>query len=238
MSNDSSIYYRLGQAITTMPNLNNYPYASATLDWIAEVQALVDSTGKIAAITELNSLVNFLYMNSMREKSVGKIYVLLKRTLVSLEMKLPAGLQGAFIPAGNVHDALTGVGKALATATQDLLIIDPYLDEKVMEFIGQAKETVTIRLLADAKSHKPSFKPAVTRWTQQWASKWPVEARLAPAGTLHDRLIVIDETEVYALGQSFNALAVRAHTSLVRASTEVAQEKVSAYRTIWASAAL
>jgi hypothetical protein len=38
------------------------------------------------------------------------------------------------------------------------------------------------------------------------------------------------------LGQSFNGLAQRAHTSLVRADAETAALKVAAYRDMWQKA--
>jgi hypothetical protein len=64
----------------------------------------------------------------------------------------------------------------------------------------------------------------------------PLEARLAPDRSLHDRLIIIDERDSWSLGQSFNALAARAPTSLIRADTETAQLKIQAHAQIWQAA--
>jgi hypothetical protein len=52
----------------------------------------------------------------------------------------------------------------------------------------------------------------------------------------HDREIIVDGVDVFVLGQSFNALAERAHTSIVRADAETAALKVAAYRDIWQKA--
>jgi hypothetical protein len=240
MSNDvQTLYHRLGQAISVMPDLLQFPIPRKNLDWLGEIDAVVAASGELAAISELRVLSDALHNTEYaRRNGAPKIYVLLQRVLRTLEMKLPVGSQGAFISAGNVHDAMVGIGKVLQIATRDLLIIDPYLDEKILsDFVGQASENITIRLLADAKSHKPSFKPAVTRWTAQYKSTRLVEARLAPAGSLHDRLILVDGKEAYVLGQSFKDLAVRAHTSLVRASDDMAREKIRAFEDIWKHAA-
>jgi hypothetical protein len=65
-----------------------------------------------------------------------------------------------------------------------------------------------------------------------------MEVRLTPAKTLHDRDIIVDEREVWTLGQSFNGLAKRALTSLVHVvDAETATLKVEAYRVLWAAAA-
>lgn len=238
ISDVQTLYHRLGQAISVMPDLLQSPIPRKTLDWLGEIDAVVAASGEIVALVKLRTLSNALHDTRYdRENGPPKIYVILQSVLRTLEMKLPAGSQGAFIPAGNVHDAMVGVGKVLQSAARDLLIIDPYLDEKILsDFAGQASENVMLRLLADPTSHKPSFKPAVTKWAAQYKSTRPVEARLAQAGSLHDRLILIDGKEAYALGQSFKDLAIRAHTSLVRASDDVANEKIRAFEDIWKNA--
>ena len=74
---------------------------------------------------------------------------MLRRALAVAEMRAPVSAQGAFIAAGNSFDAFAAVGKVLATATGDILIIDPYLDEKALtDFAPLAHEGVSIRLLA------------------------------------------------------------------------------------------
>jgi hypothetical protein len=47
---------------------------------------------------------------------------------------------------------------------------------------------------------------------------------------------VVDGATVSALGQSFNKLAERAHTSLVRMDPETAGLKIGAYAAMWQTA--
>ena len=63
-----------------------------------------------------------------------------------------------------------------------------------------------------------------------------MEVRLAAARTLHDRLVIVEDRDAYTLGQSFNRLAKRAPTSLVRADAETAKMKAVAYADIWSQA--
>jgi hypothetical protein len=84
-------------------------------------------------------------------------------------------------------------------------------------------------VLADTAEHKKTLGPAAQRWAQQFAkTRPPLEIRLAPAKTLHDRLIIVDEADAWTVGQSFNKLAERAPTSLVRADPETGALKISA----------
>jgi hypothetical protein len=49
-------------------------------------------------------------------------------------------------------------------------------------------------------------------------------------------LIILDGATVYTLGQSFNRLAERAHTSSVRVDDETGGEKIAAYLKMWQAA--
>ena len=130
-------------------------------------------------------------------RSTENIVAVLYNALAIAELRLPSVSKGAFIPVGNTFDVLSALSKTFLAAERDVLIIDPYMDNRVLtDFAPLAAEGVNIRLLTDQKSCAPTFAPAVQRWKSQYAKKRPLSARLAPARTLHDRLIIVDATEV------------------------------------------
>lgn len=90
-------------------------------------------------------------------------------------------------------------------------------------------------ILADEESHKPALRPAAAHFAKQYGPTRPLEAHLTPPRSLHDR-IIIDQREAYAVGQSFNALAKRSPTSLVRVDPETAVMKAAAYGAMWQKA--
>jgi integrase len=152
---------------------------------------------------------------------------------------VPFVSEGVFISAGAVLDAYTAIGKLLSTAKVDLLIVDPYMDEKaVTEFSPLVNSGVSIRLLADAQHRKATLAPAAIRWAAQYGPGHPLEVRLAPARSLHDRLVAIDDKEVWILTQSLNAFAARAPASIVRVDPETADLKLAAYKGLWQGAQL
>jgi hypothetical protein len=115
-------------------------------------------------------------------------------------------------------------------------MVDPYADAKALtDYAVLAHENVTIRLLSDtATCYQASLKPAAQHWRQQHGALRPLEVRLAPAKALHDRLIQVDGSTVWALGQSFKDLAARSHTSLVRMmDAEATALKIAAYESLW-----
>jgi hypothetical protein len=72
----------------------------------------------------------------------------------------------------------------------------------------------------------------------QYGSAHPLEVRLAPARSLHDRQVVVDEQDVWILTQSLNSFAARAPASIVRVDPETAALKIAAYNGLWQGAKL
>ena len=122
-------------------------------------------------------------------------------------------------------------------ASRSLFVVDPYADDKLFtDFLPTAPEAVSLQILSDAATCKPSFAPAVVRWRAQYTTARTLEARLAAPRILHDRLIVVDNATVWIVTQSFNALAQRASASVAKFDPEPGKLKLDAYRDIWKQA--
>jgi hypothetical protein len=60
-----------------------------------------------------------------------------------------------------------------------------------------------------------------------------IETRLAPDGSLHDRLIILDGKEVWLVSQSLKDIGKRSAASLTRADPELASMKSDACDVLW-----
>ena len=233
-----ALYIELGHLIASMPDLTaNGELPVSTRQWLGRAYALVKETAFAEALA-LDHHIKNLENPQWRKATLGPIQNILYRALALAEVKAPATAQGAFIPAGNVLQAMSAIGKVLETARRDVLIVDPYMDVKtITDFAVLAPSGVALRLLADAKEHRSTLKPAVERWIAQYGDKRPVSARLSAARSLHDRLIAIDGAQVWVLTQSLNGIAVRSPATIVRVDAETAGLKVEAYTSLWEAAA-
>ena len=168
--------------------------------------------------------------------AASQITTVLYRVLAAAELKAPPSARGAFIPAGGSFDAFAALAKVQQTANKEVLIVDPYMDETALtEFGGAVPAGVLLRLLADQSSHKPTLQPAATRWASQHGASRPIQVRLAPQRSLHDRAIFIDRIIAWILTQSLKDFAKRSPAEIVRAD-DTAALKIDAYEAIWASA--
>jgi hypothetical protein len=214
------------------------PLPASAMQWLGKAHALVSATGDMNDSARLKSAIDSLRDHPRaRENAVDQIIIILYRALAVAELRAPSVAQGAFIPAGNTFDAMAAVGKVLGAATNSVLIVDPYMDEKALtDFIVLAPEKVAIQLFADQASHKPSLKPAVERWTSQHGAARSIEARLAPPRALHDRLIAVDGAGAWVLTQSLKDFAARSPATIVRVDPETAALKIAAYEGMWQAA--
>src|SRR5690606_23745830 len=108
-------------------------------------------------------------------------------------------------------------------ARRTAMLVDPYMDHRLlMDFGTMFAEGVALRLLTDRASVKPSLAPAAAKWQAQYGSKRPLEVRLTLPRTLHDRLIVIDDEDVWAVSQSFKDLAAKSPATILEVQAEAA----------------
>lgn len=205
--------------------------------WLGRAIALVEASDGGADYYRLKMEAQSLGMAG-RASSIQTIKSILFNALAKAELRAPANAQGAFIPTGNSFDAYVAVGKIVQSADATLLIVDPYADEKVLtEFSLQSKEGVQINVLADAEFKKGTLRPAAERWRAQYGATRPLEVRLAASKSLHDRLVIADQKNIWVLGQSMNAMAMRAPTSIVKVNdVETVRLKLEAYASLWAAA--
>ncbi|ULJ73610.1 phosphatidylserine/phosphatidylglycerophosphate/cardiolipin synthase family protein [Rhizobium gallicum] len=231
--NWEQLYIALGRTAEEKPDPQN---VEELLRWIGRARALVEKVSKLDAAEISAATTVRLHQDPWALRNMT--YAALYRALAVAELNAPVSAQGAFIPAGNALDAMAAIGKVLQDATKSVLLVDPYMDQKTLtDFVPLASEGISVSLLSDAATAKPTFSPAVARFKQQFGDKRPMEARLAAPRALHDRLIVVDQTTAFAVTQSFNALADRSHASIVRVDPETAALKVDAYSSLWDAAA-
>jgi hypothetical protein len=234
---EEELYLQLADLVAEMPDLANGPITPEINKWLGRASVLVEQVGDYGQDTTIKVASQSLSGVHTRTHNAQTIASVVYRALARAELNAPARVQGTFIAAGDQVGAYAAVGKVLRTAKTDVLIIDAFADERlVSEYALLAPDNVTVRILSDAADHKKTLKPAADRWIKQFGQARPLAVRLAPDKTLHDRLIVIDGVVVWSLGQSFNRLAERAHTSLTKMDSETAGRKISVYAAMWDSA--
>jgi hypothetical protein len=231
------LFHQVGRMIQSMPEFKyGTPLLSDDYLWLGRAGALVEKYCDIGDKVVWESGINFLGGTASHEMGVKNIKSVIYKLLAIAELKAPPHVRGTFIPAGHVFDAFVAVSKALKPAREDILVVDPYMDEAVLtEFGGAVPEGIPLRLLADKADYKSSLKTAATKWSSQYGASRPLAVRLSAPKALHDRAIFLDRKVAWTITQSLKDMAKRSHAELLRAD-DIAARKVPAYEAIWSTA--
>jgi len=151
-----------------------------------------------------------------------KIYESRQSTVIRNEQVFPKGTQ---------YEAFKAVTNILRTATREILVVIITLASSLLEMIEAIPSKPAARLL----TFKPSadFKAAVIAFKKQYGQS--IEVRLHQR-EVHDRAIVVDDTDFFALGASIKDLGDKLSLlNKVEDPANVARLRAE-FRSIWASA--
>lgn len=231
------LYTQLGRLLEAAPDTSEFSELGSPVyqHWFGRAHALVEEVGiGVDAITMRTTLIPQFHTAAW-QGALRQTFAIIYRALAKCELESPAAAAGAFVPVGNAFDAFAALTKLFSSATADVLVLDPYLDETVLTEFGLAVPVgVCVRLLADEAAHKPTLAPAAAKWIQQYGAGRPLQVRLAPAKSLHDRAIFVDHASAWTLTQSLKDFAKRSPAEIVRAD-DTADLKIAAYEAIWAA---
>lgn len=221
---------RIKALLANAPSFATYSPASHEHQaWLAQAHALVAQWNQIEAHS-VKSASGFLTSSLMKDSNLAQIYGALHRAVADLELKLPAETRQVFGP-GAVYDFFKALNSLIASASSSLLIADPFMDPEVFDaYLSSAPVSVRIRLLA--KKAPVGLKPAIEKFSAQ--RNIPVEARASHA--FHDRVVFVDGSDCWVLGQSIKDAAKSMPAYLAPLSPDVALDKFEFYEIIWKEA--
>ena len=233
----ATLYQQIGRLLEASPDLSTHQACvqPEALRWLGRGHALIQAVDVGMDAIQFSSA-----MDRMRTATWGSAvdhaFQILYRALGHCEIHLPASSAGAFVPVGKSFDAYAALSKIFASATADVMIVDPYMDHAVLlDFALAVPEGIALRLLTDADDHKETLRPATERWISQHSTRRPLSVRLASPKALHDRAIFIDGREAWTLSQSIKDFAKRSPAEIIRADS-IATLKIDAYEDIWRTA--
>jgi hypothetical protein len=160
---------------------------------------------------------------------VGRPTIQLVKMYESREKTAIRGEQ--LFPKGTQFEAFKSVTKILRTATKEICVVDNYLEISLLEMMEAIPSKPAIRLL----TFKPSrdFKAAITAFTKQYGQS--VEVRLHKK-EVHDRAIIVDDRDFYALGASIKGLGNNLSLLHKLEDLSIIARLQAEFQTIWASA--
>ncbi len=105
---------------------------------------------------------------------------------------------------GSYFDSTLEVSKILKSAAAELIIIDNYIDENVLNLLTDVKQTVKIKFLTNESKIKKSFSTHFQAYDKQFNN-----LEIKYTSNFHDRFIIVDKCYYYQCGASLKDLGNR-----------------------------
>jgi hypothetical protein len=164
------------------------------------------------------------------EDPLPKLLALLHEARFDIQMRTVGPLSVA-VNRGQPFDYFDEVRKLIATAQNDILFVDPYLDaDFVARYLPHVRGGVRVRLLTSKLL--AALLPAVHQFAQQHGGS--IEIRKFSSRP-HDRFVFIDGAQCYFSSASFKD-GGRASPAMLQQVTDTFPELSAIYEAEWANA--
>jgi hypothetical protein len=232
----NTLYFRLGQLLAEIPDLAIEPTTLEAASWLERAFEALEASGRLADVFQLRVAAENL-SGGIRARHAETIAEILRRALVQVEPDVPPEVQGTFIIAKTAVDAFVAVQRILATAENNVVLVDPQADARTLTDVAVlVPDRVVVRVLADQDAQNGSLRSAAQRWMRQFGKARPLYVRLAAPGTVVDTLILVDGITAWALRQPLSKIGRSSYTSLVRMPPDTTSAMMNAYAARWRAA--
>jgi len=136
--------------------------------------------------------------------------------------------QEVFIAKGEVYSAYRTIKNIMSQGQKEILVIDPYVDEDLLDMFASLDPSVKIKVLTEHL--KGDFKLAFRKLQQQ---RGGIEVRCS--SQFHDRFIVVDGRACYQLGGSINHAGAKATVIGIK-SDAIRDRVIAEAENTWSSA--
>lgn len=225
--NPAVLLAELQVMLNSAPNFENCSTLNAGhLQWLGRTQALVKRWNPTEAI-RFQTATEMLGSELMRDSCITKLMLVLHGAIADLTLQCPSLPDQAFGP-GAVYDFFKALRDLLGTASSSAMIVDPYLDADAIDaYLPSIAKRVQTKLLT--RGSKEDLVQATRRYTAQHGQS----VELRRSSELHDRVIIIDDTSCWVIGQSLKDAAKSKPTYIAPLSIDTAADKIRAYARIW-----
>jgi len=154
-------------------------------------------------------------------------YLALFRLIWFYKAGAPALPQDVFIRPGTDYDAYQQLRALFATARDEVLIIDRWIDNSLLDLVRLLPVDVRVRILTE--NRPPDFNTALGTFRRQWRGS--IQVRLSSA--FHDRFVVVDNCRFYHLGASVKDLGKKAARISLMAENKAIEDLKGTFTREW-----
>lgn len=234
---DAQIAARLQELLASMPAINTQELVSHELArWSGNCVAVMNQyeIGRPGNFAAHAAQVGTAFLRMM---AVSNMLQQMHAALANLELSLNAAspVAGAMGP-GQTFDVFQRLNNYLDRAQSAAMIIDPYLDEVVVQdYLIGMRVKVAVRLLA--APHRQDYLARLTSSLKHAIPQYGLRVEVRHSRALHDRLVFLDSLdECLVMGSSIRTAGKKSPTYVALLDGEIGILKRNIYEQIWSAA--
>lgn len=135
-----------------------------------------------------------------------------ERVFKAIESKNLKPTQNIFFD-GQIYDAYSFIVELIAKAEKEIILIDNYVDNSVLDMLSKKKNPVSVKIITHSKSKLLEID--VQKFNQQYFN-----LQLLFSNKMHDRFLLIDNIDLYHIGASIKDMGKKCFAfSLIKDQT-------------------
>jgi len=181
------------------------------VEWFASARAHIELVDQrlAAEFVQLMYKVNL----PLSPLTLGPLWAnmlgLIKTAIARLELQVPQTSAKVYGP-GDAYDLYRDIAEIVKAARSEVFVIDPYANEELFDlYFKKAHPSVRVRLLTSAPSN------ALRSIARKFKARKGVKFEARASNETHDRVVFIDGTDCWVLGQSVKDAAMKKPTYLI-----------------------
>jgi hypothetical protein len=222
---------KLKQALVQMPDLASFDKSNpAHTRWIGQTLALIRQVNAVDAF-KFDLAAGMVGIDIHKVNNYTEMHSVLEMVIATLELQNPDETQKVYGP-GAQYDFYRDLKRIVAGATKSVFIVDPYINAELFDlYVEKVIDGTNVRLLTS------KFDSATEAVIKKFQAKTSIDFQAKRSPDIHDRVVIIDGTACWVLGQSIKDAATKKPTYIAPLPSDVVTLKEEHYEIIWNRAA-
>jgi hypothetical protein len=205
------------------------PRSDKGQQWFAEVHALMRTVDPSAA-AQFRHLMQYIVIpfSSLTAAPLWANMLMTVRSAVETGRLAIGTRQERVYGPGDAYDVYRDLSQLVQAVKDSLFVVDPYANEEVFDlYLDKVSAGVSIRLLTGRAT------PSLQAVARKFALRPQVKFEGRYTDQVHDRVIFVDNSECWVLGQSIKDAANKKPTYMIPLAQEAVSDMAKLYENAW-----
>lgn len=198
--------------------------------WLSQAGALLKKVDPVRYGWNFDQSVNGV-LGMSRAWGINGIKGQILDAIEALKLDLDLEGRGDFgnvYGAGQVYEFFRDLKAIVGAASKEALLVDPYFNGQAFDdYLSTMRPGKTIKILAER------YVDDVQRFAARHAQQYGTNIEIRRSSELHDRLVIVDNSDCWVVGASIKDAAVRSSTYLFPLQPVLANAKRDIYSEVW-----